>query len=51
MNGKVLFVRPLRGSAGTLDIDMSSYSAGMYFLNIQSISDGFSRNIKVVKVN
>jgi len=51
MNGKVLLVKPLRGSAGTLDIDMSAYSGGMYLLNIQSVNDGFSRNIKVVKVN
>jgi hypothetical protein len=51
MNGEVLFVKTLKGSAGTLDIDMSSYSGGMYFLNIRRSNGEFSRNIKVVKVN
>jgi hypothetical protein len=51
VNGKTLFVKPINGKTGTMQINMSAYSDGMYLLNVRRIQGGFSRNIKVIKVN
>jgi len=51
VNGKILFVKPINGKTGTMQINMSAYSDGMYLLNVRRIQGGFSRNIKVIKVN